>query len=209
MIYVLLDYLKRNILLLIIIILNIVIIFLNIYFNIYDKKEEVIINNEVEEILNPTEKEKEKILVDIKGYVKKPGVYEVSSNTIVNDCIKLAGGLKTDADTNSINLSKKVTNEMVIYIPEKQKEELPVLNDAQIDSSNSVGIESPTANNKININTATISELQSLDGIGESKAQSIIDYRNEIGLFKSIDELKNVSGIGDTIFEKIKDNITV
>ena len=146
--------------------------------------------------------------------MKKPGVYEVTNDTIVNDCIKLAGGLKSDADTNTINLSKKVVNEMVIYIPEKEEvKESPPLNDAVIDNTPIIGTgteeNNPSSDKKININTATLSELQELDGIGESKAQSIIDYRNEVGLFKDINELMNVSGIGETVFAKIKDNITI
>lgn len=217
MIYVLLDYLKRNILLLIIILLNLILISLTIYFNWDFNKtledntlEEENIISVVEDI--PVEKEVEKILVDIKGYVKKPGVYEVSSDTIVNDCIKLAGGIKTEGDTTTINLSKKVFNEMVIYIPEKKEEvtESDIPNDALVDNNTSVGIEiNPPINTKVNINTASIEELLTLDGIGESKAQAIIAYRNEVGLFKSIEELKNVSGIGDTVFENIKDNITI
>ena len=217
MIYVLLDYLKRNILLLIIILLNLILISLTIYFNWDFNKnledntvEEENIISVVEDI--PVEKEVEKILVDIKGYVKKAGVYEVSSDTIVNDCIKLAGGIKTEGDTNTINLSKKVFNEMVIYVPEKKKEitEDNIPNDALVDNNTSVGVETNhPINTKVNINTASIEELLTLDGIGESKAQAIIDYRNEVGLFKSIEELKNVSGIGDTVFENIKDNITV
>ena len=70
-------------------------------------------------------------------------------------------------------------------------------------------LENPSINTKVNINSASLSELQTLDGIGEAKAQSIIDYRNQVGLFKDISELMNVSGIGETVFAKIKDNITI
>ena len=216
MIDVILNYLKDNILSLIIIFLNIFIIGILVYFNFFE--EEPILEEPIEEVISVIEtepiEEEASLLVDVKGAVKKPGVYEVTNDTIVNDCIKLAGGLKSDADTNTINLSKKVVNEMVIYIPEKKEvKESPPLNDAVIDNTPIIGTgteeNNPSSDKKININTATLSELQELDGIGESKAQSIIDYRNEVGLFKDINELMNVSGIGETVFAKIKDNITI
>ena len=216
MIDIILNYLKDNILSLIIIFLNIFIIGILVYFNFFE--EEPILEEPIEEVISVIEtepiEEEASLLVDVKGAVKKPGVYEVTNDTIVNDCIKLAGGLKSDADTNTINLSKKVVNEMVIYIPEKEEvKESPPLNDSVIDNTPIIGTgteeNNPSSDKKININTATLSELQELDGIGESKAQSIIDYRNEVGLFKDINELMNVSGIGETVFAKIKDNITI
>ena len=213
MIDIILNYLKENILSLIIILLNIIIVSMLICFNIFveepiiqDTLEEVEIKEEVPEV------EETSVLVDVKGSVKKPGVYEVASQSIVNDCIKLAGGLSNDADTNTINLSKKVVNEMVIYVPKKEeiKEEEP-LNDVEINKEDNLEtvLENPSINTKVNINSASLSELQTLDGIGEAKAQSIIDYRNQVGLFKDIGELMNVSGIGETVFAKIKDNITI
>ena len=164
----------------------------------------------------------EKYYVDIKGYVKKPGVYEVSKASIVNDCLKLAGGLLKNADTTTINLSKPVSAAMVIYVPKKNEviksttdktttttTEIP--NNAAIpDNSNtSIDTSSTTLNLKINLNTASKEELTKLRGIGEAKAQDIIDYRNTNGSFKTIEEIKNISGIGDALFAKIKDNIRV
>ena len=207
MIDIILNYLKDNILSLIIIFLNIFIIGILVYFNFFE--EEPILEEPIEEVISVIEtepiEEEASLLVDVKGAVKKPGV---------NDCIKLAGSLKSDADTNTIKKKKKVVNEMVIYIPEKEEvKESPPLNDAVIDNTPIIGTgteeNNPSSDKKININTATLSELQELDGIGESKAQSIIDYRNEVGLFKDINELMNVSGIGETVFAKIKDNITI
>lgn len=157
-----------------------------------------------------------------KGYVKKPGVYEVSKTSIVNDCLKLAGGLLKNADTTTINLSKPVSAAMVIYVPKKNEviksttdktttttTEIP--NNAAIpDNSNtSSDTSSATLNLKINLNTASKEELTKLSGIGEAKAQDIIDYRNTNGSFKTIEEIKNISGIGDALFAKIKDNITI
>ena len=169
-----------------------------------------------------------KYYIDIKGFVKKPGVYEVTAHNIVNDCIKLAGGLLKNADTTTINLSKKVSSEMVIYIPKKDEviktttnttvtkdQEIP--NDAVVsdnnksDSSISKDNSIPETPNGtlVNINTATIQELTTLSGIGDAKAQDIIDYRTLNGNFKTIEDIKNVSGIGEALYAKIKDYITV
>ena len=168
-----------------------------------------------------------KYYIDIKGFVKKPGVYEVTADNIVNDCIKLAGGLLKNADTTTIKLSKKVSSEMVIYIPKKEEviktttnttvtkdQEIP--NDAVVSDNNKSNSSISKDNNTktpnrtlVNINTATIQELTTLSGIGEAKAQDIIDYRILNGNFKTIEDIKNVSGIGEALYAKIKDYITV
>ena len=179
--------------------------------------------------------------IDIKGAVKHPGVYKVVNGSNVYDVIELAGGLNKNATTDNINLSKKVSDEMVIYIytkseynknnntinksPVEQQDCKENINTADISScvSNSSSIitndsnnptndnisESNETNSLININTATKDELMSINGIGESKALCIISYRNEVGSFKSIEEVMNVSGIGNALFEKIKNLITV
>ncbi len=174
--------------------------------------------------LDETVKE-DKYYVDVKGAVKNPGVYEVSTNSIVNDCLKLAGGLLKTADTTTINLSKKVSLEMVIYVPKKDEvvkstttttvtknQEIPnnaaIPNKDTTTASSNAKIDSNT-NILININTATKDELTALTGIGDAKAQDIIDYRTNNGSFKTIEDLKNVSGIGEALYAKIKDNITV
>ncbi len=164
-----------------------------------------------------------KFYIDIKGAVKKPGVYEVSHDDKVIDAIKLAGGLSKNAVTNNINLSQKLKSEMVIYIFTKNelttklisnyttipcKCETIEVNNCIKEETTTKNIDNPS-NNKININIASINELTTLSGIGESKAKAIITYREENNGFKSIDEIKNVSGLGESLFEKIKDNITV
>ena len=201
----------------------------NTYYltNQYSKETVTQPDNTIEESSKEETKElesipEEKYYVDIKGYVKKPGVYEVSKTSIVNDCLKLAGGLLKNADTTTINLSKPVSAAMVIYVPKKTEviksttdktttttTEIP--NNAAIpDNSNtSSDTSSTTLNLKINLNTASKEELTKLSGIGEAKAQDIIDYRNTNGSFKTIEEIKNISGIGDALFAKIKDNISV
>lgn len=152
--------------------------------------------------------------VDLKGAVKKPGVYKVKEGTIVNELIELAGGLKKNAYTDNINLSKKLTQETVIYI--YTTSEINKLNTTT--TSNKVSYDTynintePTSivnsNIKVNINTASINELTSLTGVGEAKALAIVAYRTQTP-FKSIEEIMNISGIGESAFAKIKDYITV
>lgn len=169
-----------------------------------------------------------KIRVDIKGYVNNPGVYELEDGAIVEDLITLAGGIKADGTTENINLSKKLTDEMVIVIyskaeikekdkelPEENKDE-SVLNITDfvqnylsvIDKNEPSPNDPDISESKININTASKEELMSLKGIGEAKALSIIEYR-ENNPFTCIEELKNISGIGEKVFEQIKDYITI
>lgn len=168
------------------------------------------------------------IYVDIKGAVKKPGVYEVKSNSIVNNAIIQAGGFTNNAYKNNLNLSKKVVDEMVIYVFTKYEfSKLNVKNDSSIcdtsldkindciNSGNSLittnksSDSNTTENTKVNINTADQNTLMTLSGIGESKAKNIISYRLEHGNFKDITEIKNVTGIGDALYEQIKNNITI
>lgn len=171
-----------------------------------------------------------KIKINIKGAVKNPGVYEINGDSRVEDAINTAGGLTENSDTSIINLSRKLSDEDVIIIYTKDevkkiKQGNVIIqyienecncpeyeNSACIDPDTLINTENedqPIASGKISINKATIDELQTLSGIGESKAKAIIEYRNSNGSFKSIEEIKNVKGIGDAIFEKIKDDISI
>ncbi len=131
------------------------------------------------------------IFVDIDGAVKNPGVYQLTDGDRVNDAIIMAGGLTEHAYTKNLNKARKISDGEKIYIPAEGEIE---------SSSNSSGL--------ININTASISELMSLPGIGEVYAQRIIDYRSS-KLFGSVEEIKNIEGIGEKTFEKIKELITI
>lgn len=171
--------------------------------------EEQLKEDMVEEIAIPTFK------VDIKGYVKKPGVYEVQEGTIVNDLILLAGGLKSGATTDNINLSKKLNSEDVVVVLSKtelkKKETMGTNIQSNFETSSTQtksnsSLEVP--NKKVSLNTATKEELMTLSGIGEAKAESIIEYRNK-NAFTDIKEILNISGIGEALYEKIKDNITI
>ena len=189
------------------------------YFRNKIEKEDIIINEDIKEEVVI---ESIPIYIDIKGSINNPGVYKIDSDSRVIDAINKAGGLKEEADTSLLNLSMKLHDEMYIYIYTKEE----VLNfikvneeqNTKIDEcnkTNEICIEKEILpkddikNNKININKASLEELKLLPSIGEAKAQAIIDYRNSVGIFNSIEDIKNVSGIGDNLFDKIKDLITV
>ncbi|WAM32920.1 helix-hairpin-helix domain-containing protein [Caldicellulosiruptor morganii] len=145
-------------------------------------------------------------VVYVCGNVKNPGVYELPSNSRVNDAIEKAGGVLPNSDLNVINLAEKLQDGQKIYIPkigEMQNQTMLASQTEQISGNLSV------KSGKININTASKEELKTLDRIGDKLAERIIEYRQKHGPFKSIEEIKNVNGIGDKIFEAIKDSITV
>ncbi len=146
-----------------------------------------------------------KIVVHIEGEVEKPGVYELKKDSRVYDAIDAAGGLLKDADRRRINLAKKITDEEYIYIANKNEENIEITYRENLLMPTDV-IENT---NLININRANIMELKELPGIGDVLAGRIIDYRDEKGGFKSIEEIKNVSGIGDKRFSDIKDKVII
>lgn len=189
------------------------------------------------DVVENKDKEEVKLKVDVKGAVKKVGVYELNDGARVNDAIKLAGGLKNGASTKYLNLSKKITDEMIIYVytntqiknMEKNDEvksecvcptlECEVCSGSNIIVSDKTVLDNNTENveettkeeglNKVSLNTATKEELMTLSGIGESKADAIIQYRLDNGSFKKIEDIMNVSGIGESLYNKIKENITI
>ena len=213
-----------------------------LYF--YNSKEEKnqgqieivpIVNNELEKVEEePKKEEVVYIYVDVKGAVKKPGVYKLEAGSRVIDVINKSGGLSKDANTSVLNLSKKLEDGNVIvvytndYIEERKKQEVVIEyiekdcvcpetnNDACIKEEDII-INNPeneenddTSNDKkISLNTATVEELMTLPGIGESKAVDIINYVQQNGRFETIEEIKEVKGIGNALFEKIKDYITI
>ena len=170
--------------------------------NIFVEEEE---NNIDEENIQSTGSNvvvpnKNKILVEIKGEVKRPNVYEVEEGSIIRDLIDIAGGLTEKANINKINRAEKLRANQLIIIPDNES----------IVSGNIINNEGSSSNDGIiNINSASLSDLQKINGVGAVKAQSIIDYREKNGGFKSIEDIKNVDGIGDKTFEKIKDKISI
>lgn len=142
--------------------------------------------------------------VDISGAVNNPGIYTVDDETRLYEVIELAGGLKEDADIDSINQAEYVEDGQKILIPFANQ-----VDQASTETNNANGAASTVSSNgRVNINSASKDELKTLTGIGDVIADRIIDYRSA-NRFKSIDEIKNVKGIGDSIYEKIKANICV
>lgn len=233
------DDLKKIISYLVIIVFLILVLGLNIYHIFFD------INNDNKEVndtstgilaankdseIDIDEDKIQTYKVDIKGAVKKPGVYELNEGSIVNDVIKMAGGLTSKASTKYLNLSKKISDEMVINI--YTVSELNNMKNSKVDDEcvcdsidiidcdgSSIITSDDNSSNKddnvlestkdelISINNATKDELMTLSGIGEAKAEDIIEYRSANGPFKKIEDLMNVSGIGESIYNKIKDYI--
>lgn len=144
------------------------------------------------------------IYVDIKGAVKVPGIYQLKNQQRIWDALALAGGVSEEADTTQVNYAQKVKDQMIIYVP-KKGESVPQPLETLQESA-------PAQQNqeeKINLNTATEAELQTISGIGAKKAQEIIRFRDEQGPFKTVEELKNVPGIGEKTVERLKDMLTV
>ncbi|CIQ31267.1 TPA: helix-hairpin-helix domain-containing protein [Streptococcus pneumoniae] len=146
--------------------------------------------------------EKDLITVDVKGAVKAPGIYDLPVGSRVNDAVQKAGGLTEQADSKSLNLAQKISDEALVYVPTKGEE--------AVSQQTGSGIASSTSKEKkVNLNKASLEELKQVKGLGGKRAQDIIDHREANGKFKSVDELKKVSGIGAKTIEKLKDYVTV
>lgn len=183
-----------------------------------EEKENTTINASIEESKNDIEEKEIKenkeetkemgtgIFVHIDGWIQNPGVYEIKENDRVNTIIEKAGGLKEGASIKSINLAARLSDGDKIYIPNREEEKQIEITEVKGNNTGTVKI---TKNSKININKASISELKQITGIGESTANKIIDYRDNVGKFKKIEDIKEVKGIGDSKYESIKDKITI
>lgn len=202
----------------------------------YKKLESDVVNNDI--MLLDTRNNEDNFFVEVKGAVNNPGVYEMKNNNIINDLINAAGGFKNNAYTNNINLSKNLSSQMVVFVYTKYEyskinnknninecncssydiskcldEGRSIINNNDDIKSDNIATNNESDNkdktNIININSASLSELMNLPGIGESKARNIIEYREKNGLFSDISDIKNVSGISEKIFESIKEYITI
>ncbi len=220
----------------IIIIITIIIISVIVTYKAFSNTKEIIENStELEDIITneekkqdkaTTDKEENNIVIYITGAVKKEGIYEIKENSRISDAIEAAGGLLENANIKDINLAYIIEDGVKIYIPtneEVNKKEIKVdiKQENTYVSKESEGIKTNTSyienskssknnkNEKLNINTATQTELETLPGIGPSTALKIINYRKENGKFNSVDDIKKVNGIGDSKFDKIKDFIKV
>lgn len=170
--------------------------------------------------------EPENLKVDVKGAVKKPGVYELERGKTIMDALSASGGVTAKGSTTNINLSKRLTDEMVIYvftkdelkkreaanevvcqIPKCECETVEVKQCPDVNGNDRVGNEKNDSDKKVSINKATIEEFLTLEGIGEAKAKTIVEYREKNGPFEKIEDIQNVNGIGAALYEKIKDNL--
>lgn len=146
--------------------------------------------------------EQDLITVDVKGAVKAPGIYDLPVGSRVNDAVHKAGGLTEQADSKSLNLAQRVSDEALVYVPTKGEE-------VAGQQAGSGAPSSTSKDKKVNLNKASLEELKQVKGLGGKRAQDIIDHRESNGKFKSVDELKKVSGIGAKTIEKLKDYVTV
>ncbi|MCP1638435.1 helix-hairpin-helix domain-containing protein [Streptococcus gallinaceus] len=153
------------------------------------------------------EKGSSTILVDVKGAVAKPGLYELKAGARVNDALTAAGGFAANADQKSINLAQKVSDEAVVYVA-ASGENISVVNSSAKTDTSSAEAESADTD-LVNLNTATEADLQTITGIGAKRAADIIAYREANGGFKSVDDLNQVSGIGGKTLENIRPYVTV
>ena len=159
------------------------------------EKEEKSQKSETEEVV-----EKDLITVDVKGAVKSPGIYDLPVGSRINDAVQKAGGLTDNADSKSINLAQRISDEALVYVPTKEE---TTSQEAHSNASNT------KENKKVNLNKASLEELKQVKGLGGKRAQDIIDHRETNGKFKSVDDLKKVSGIGAKTVEKLKEYVTV
>ncbi|WP_269798375.1 helix-hairpin-helix domain-containing protein [Streptococcus sp. SM5] len=157
-----------------------------------DEKED---KNQKEEVV-----EQDLITVDVKGAVKSPGIYDLPVGSRINDAVQKAGGLTDNADSKSINLAQRISDEALVYVPTKEE--------ATSQETHSTASHSKE-NKKVNLNKASLEELKQVKGLGAKRAQDIVDHRDSNGKFKSVDELKKVSGIGAKTIEKLKEYVTV
>lgn len=142
------------------------------------------------------------IMVDVKGAVLHPGVYKMQADERVIDAIQMAGGLMGTAEERNINFAQILVDQMVIYVPE--------IGEESFEGASPISQpENETNQEKVDINTADKQTLTTLSGIGDSKADAIIRYREESGFFETIEDIKNVPGIGDATFENIKEFIRI
>ena len=203
----------------------------NMVISTEETAEKNLVGNTVENLEENEETTKEntnKIIVHVSGAVNKEGIVELEENSRISDAISKAEGLKENADTKKINLAYKLEDGMKIYIPtieesmnqneQNQNESQSLMDQTSqyITSSSEIiqdgqtnGTSENKTNEKININTATQTELETLPGIGPSTSLKIVNYRKENGKFKTIEDIKEVSGIGEVKYENIKDLICV
>ena len=190
-----------------IIVVGIFMIYMSSRVNSYSESNLDNIENEIEE----QQAASKTIKIHITGAVKKEGVIELEEGARIQDAIDEVGGLTEQADISNVNLAYILQDSQKIYIPKITDDEEQIIN---IENGEEIIVDSgfkseEKNNNKINLNTATRAQLETLSGIGTETAEKIIEYRKNNGKFKSIEDIKNVSGIGEAKFQSIKEYISV
>ena len=228
------KYINKKQKILLIIIISIITLGISYYAYAYKTNDEFNVNEQNLEVgENETESSEEteennqdlgRIVVHVSGAVNNEGVFDLEENARVADAVEAAGGVTENAYMKDVNLAEPLEDGMKVYIPTKEEVEKQNQGEStnyisgtsssnNTSSSTQRSVASKTGinnnNSKVNINTASIEELDTLPGIGETTANKIINYRNENGKFKSIEEIKEVSGIGDSKYEQIKDLIEI
>ena len=163
------------------------------------EETEVVVTTVLAEKTEASTTQETVIFVDIKGAVKNPGVYQMKVGDRVKDALDAAGGLTAEADSQKVNLAKRLEDQMVIVVPKvgEEAEEIPAGETRK----------EATKEGKVNINTATVEELKTLKGVGEKKAEAIIEYRKKNGSFQTKEDLMKVRGIGKKLFESFQERI--
>lgn len=206
-------------------------IYVNVRLHNVSDFQECFCEDEFENGTDEVDEVSKQLTVDVKGAVKKPGVYTLDDGSKIQDAIDAAGGIGKNATTVNINLSKKIDDEMVVYVftkDELKKKEManevvcevpkcecetvmitecPSVNGN--DQNKNDDTQQPSTDKKVSLNKATLEELLTLDGIGEAKAKAIIEYRESNGPFDKIEDIQKVSGIGEALYEKIKNQLTL
>jgi len=188
----------------------IILISIFIYSYTKDSSSDFILTNDLYISSTPENviEEISQIIVHVAGEVINPGLVTLAENSRIDNAISAAGGVTELADVSKINLAYVLQDGQKIYIPSIYDEEELVYIEVSAGDNIVIPTESPQSN-LINLNTATQAELQTLPGVGESTAKKIIDYRTKNGKFKQIEDIMNVSGIGEAKFNAIKDNICI
>ena len=214
------EFNKKQKIIMVIVVSMIIIAFLYYIYtkdnSTYVSEEEIIEQNRVDNTKEDVaQEETQKIVVHVSGAVNKEGVFELDENSRIADAVQQAEGLKENADTKNINLAFKLEDGMKIYIPTIGENVEETVGETQNDETSKYVIPSngeaqhKERNGKVNINTASQTQLETLPSIGPATSLKIINYREEHGDFQSIEDLKEVSGIGDAKYENIKDLICV
>lgn len=179
----------------------------------YKEIETIIEEDSAANAVNYEEKiEDNNIIVHVTGAIKKDGIIKAKQGDRIADVIEKAGGITEEADLSKVNLAYRVSDGQKIYIPSINERDFQTETEEYITNEagkNIIVEEKETNKEKVNINTATQTELETLSGIGPSTALKIINYRNENGKFKTKEDIKNVPGIGEQKYESIKENINI